>query len=63
MKKDFVYSEAIAELDVIMAELRSPDIALDDALKLHEKGQALLAELEDFLQNAEVEIQKRTTKE
>ncbi|MBP9852588.1 MAG: Exonuclease small subunit [Patescibacteria group bacterium] len=62
MSKKFVYSEAIAELDAIVSELRNTDIPLDRAIELHGKGQAIVHDLEVFLDGAEVEIKQQTAK-
>lgn len=61
--QSFDYAAKTAELEAIVASLQSSDVSLDEALKLHEKGQKLVAEIEDFLKTAEVEITKRTVAE
>lgn len=61
--KEFSYLGKSAELEAILVELQQPDTSLEDALALHKKGQEILAELEDFLKTAEVEVKKRTARE
>lgn len=56
----FDYAAKKARLDEILSALQQPDIDLDEALKLHERGSALAAELEQYLEKAEVEIRKKT---
>lgn len=65
MKKyeDFDYSGKMAELETVLGKLQSADVALDDAMQLHEQGKALIAELEDFLAHAENTINKQLAKE
>ena len=60
--KEFSYSEKVAEVEAVLHKLQQPDVSLEEALELHKKGQVLLAELDDFLQHAEVEVQKHMSK-
>lgn len=57
------YGSTMAELDAILRELQSDTIALDEALRLHEKGTELLGQLEKYLQQADLLIQKHTVTE
>ncbi len=60
---DFDYAAKTAELDTVLAQLQTTDTPLDEAMKLHEKGRKLVAELEDFLKHAENEVNKQLSGE
>lgn len=47
-----------SELDTILAALQAPDVTLDQALELYEKGQKVIIELEKYLKTAENKIRK-----
>lgn len=50
------YRQLQSELDSVLSELQSPDLDIDKALELHKQGQKLVAELDQYLKNAENEI-------
>ncbi len=52
------YKTLSAELDAVLVSLQSPDTNIDEAMKLYEKGQKLIAELEAYLKSAENKIKK-----
>jgi exodeoxyribonuclease VII small subunit len=56
----FDYAKKVAELDSIIADLQSDDIALDTALTLHDAGQKLVQELESYLKQAEIVVRTHT---
>lgn len=56
----FDYREKAAELEKVVAELQNPDIQIDEATRLHAEGVRLIAELEAYLNQAEIEVKKRT---
>ncbi len=58
----FDYGAKTEELEGILAHLQAEDIALDEALKLHEAGKTLIAEIEDYLKHAESEVKKQLAK-
>lgn len=58
---DFDYRAKAEELERLVAALQNPDIEIDEATKLHAEGLKLIAELEAYLDQAEIEVQKRTT--
>lgn len=62
-KTDFNYRAKAEELDKIVAELQNPDIQIDEATKLHAAGIKLIAELEAYLNQAEVEVKKHLASE
>lgn len=43
------YQDLKGRLDDIIAKLQSEDLDIDEALKLHEQGQKVVAELEKYL--------------
>jgi exodeoxyribonuclease VII small subunit len=45
-------------LDEILSAIQQPDVTIDEALKLFERGQKLLIELETYLKSAENKIRK-----
>ncbi len=53
----FDYNAKTTELDMVLVKLQDADTPLDEAMKLHETGKALVKELETFLQHAENEIE------
>jgi exodeoxyribonuclease VII small subunit len=60
---NFDYAAKTAELESVLAELQSSDTTLDTAIKLHDAGIKLVAELEAYLKNAELTIRHRTAEE
>lgn len=52
------YRDLKTELDEVMAKLQDSELDIDEATKLHEKGVGLVAELEKYLKQAEVKIEK-----
>ncbi len=59
----FDYVAKTSELETILAKLQSNDISLDEAIKLHETGKKLVAELEGYLKTAEVIVRQRVAGE
>lgn len=57
-KEQADYQKLQAELDDVLAQLQNPNIAVDDAIKLHEKGMLLVEKLEAYLSSAENKINK-----
>ena len=55
---EFDYRKKAAELEAIVADLQNPDIQIDEATKLHAAGLKLVAELEAYLNQAEVAVKK-----
>ncbi|QQS19339.1 exodeoxyribonuclease VII small subunit [Candidatus Saccharibacteria bacterium] len=58
----FDYAAKTAELEDILAHLQAEDIQLDEALKLHAAGKLLIADIEDYLKQAENEVTKQLAK-
>lgn len=52
------YRTLSAELDDVLAKLQDPDIQVDEAVQLYERGLALLAGLERHLKQAENKLTK-----
>ena len=50
----------MAELEEVLASLQDSALSVDNALQLHKKGNELVAELENYLKEAEVVIRKHT---
>ena len=61
--KMFDYAAKMAELETVLAGLQAAETPLDEAMKLHQTGTKLIAELEDFLAHAEHDIQKHVAKD
>lgn len=57
--KKFDYRAKAAALDEVVAGMQNPDIQIDEATKLHAQGLKIIAELETYLTQAEVEVKKR----
>ncbi|MBL8122124.1 exodeoxyribonuclease VII small subunit [Candidatus Saccharibacteria bacterium] len=61
--KTFDYAAKTEELEGVLAQLQSEDIRLDEALRLHEAGTKLLAEIGDYLRYAENEVKEHLAKD
>ena len=57
---DFEYRAKAGELEQIVAALQNPAIEIDEATKLHAAGLKLVAEIEAYLSQAEIEVKKHT---
>lgn len=51
------YTELQSQLDSVLAQLQSTELDIDKALDLYKKGQKLIEQLENYLQNAKNEIE------
>lgn len=51
------YASLNLELGDVLARLQQPDIQVDEAVALYEKGLKLVAELEGYLKEAENKVQ------
>jgi len=56
MDKKTSYEDKYRELEQIIERLQSNDLDLDDAVKSYERGSKLIAELEDYLKQAQVKV-------
>lgn len=52
------YKVLQAQLDEVLGELQSADLDIDKALELYKRGQKLIGQLEDYLQNAKNDIEQ-----
>lgn len=59
-KQAFDYGAKIAELEQVVAKLQNESTPLDEAMRLHKTGKGLVKELQLYLGQAEIEIQKQT---
>ena len=50
------FEEAMAELEQVLGKLERGDVALDDSIKLYERGAALKARCETKLKEAEEKV-------
>lgn len=53
------YKALMAELTALLDDMQASDIAVDEALQKYARGQALVAELQDYLEKAENTITTR----
>ena len=58
--KELAFEQALQELESIVSKLESGDIALEDSIKLYERGEALKKHCEGLLKSAEARIEKIT---
>ena len=60
--EDLTYEESLAELEQIVESLEgdASQNPLDDAMKLYERGQALIARCNALLDAAQLKVQKLT---
>jgi exodeoxyribonuclease VII small subunit len=56
--KEEDYQTLSLELDEVLAKLQQPDIHVDEAVALYERGLRLIEQLEQHLQQAENKIEK-----
>lgn len=54
------FEDALKELEVIVAKLESGDAALDESIGLYARGEALRAQCETRLKDAQARIEKIT---
>ena len=54
------FEEAMKELETVVGQLERGDVALDDSIKLYERGAALKARCEAKLKEAEEKVAKIT---
>lgn len=52
------YTQLQTELDDVLLQLQSGDLAIDEALALHKTGEKLVTELEAYLASAKNEIEQ-----
>ena len=52
------FEAALAELESIVDRLEKGAVALEDSIKLYERGEALKAHCDHLLKNAEMRIEK-----
>ena len=52
------YEEALAELEKIVAALETDQNPLDQAMRMFERGQALLARCSSLLESAELKVKR-----
>lgn len=57
---DMSFEEAMKELETVVGQLERGDVALDDSIKLYERGAALKARCEAKLKEAEEKVAKIT---
>ncbi len=53
------YKDMMNELEQLLADMQSSDIAVDEALEKYERGQKLIGELNGYLESAENTITTR----
>lgn len=56
--KDLSYEEALAELEGIVAALEGEQNPLEEAIKLFERGQALVTRCGELLEAAELKVKQ-----
>jgi exodeoxyribonuclease VII small subunit len=54
------FEAAMAELEAIVDQLEKGSVALEDSIKLYERGEALKSHCDSLLKNAEMRIEKIT---
>ena len=54
------FEAALAELEAIVDELEKGAVALDESIRLYERGEALKRRCDELLKNAEMRIDKIT---
>jgi exodeoxyribonuclease VII small subunit len=54
------FEAALAELEAIVEKLEKGAVALEESIKIYERGEALKAHCDKLLRNAEMRIEKIT---
>jgi exodeoxyribonuclease VII small subunit len=54
------FEAAMAELEAIVDQLEKGSVALEDSIKLYERGEALKSHCDALLKNAEMRIERIT---
>lgn len=54
------YKNLKSELDELVAKLEDESLDIDEAIKLYEKSQKVIAEMETYLKKSEAKIKKIT---
>ena len=54
------FEAALSELEAIVDQLEKGAVALDESIRLYERGEALKRRCDELLQNAEMRIEKIT---
>ncbi len=54
------FEAALAELETIVEKLEKGAVALEESIKIYERGEALKAHCDKLLRNAEMRIEKIT---
>lgn len=62
-KKKLTYAEAMAELEVLLARLRSDELSVDDLAKSVARATELIAECRAILTTTEEEVEKLVNSE
>jgi exodeoxyribonuclease VII small subunit len=57
---DLPFEAALAELEAIVDQLEKGAVALDESIRLYERGEVLKRRCDELLQNAEMRIEKIT---
>ncbi|WP_210530092.1 exodeoxyribonuclease VII small subunit [Rubellimicrobium arenae] len=57
---EMTFEEALAELEGVVTRLERGDVALDDSIRLYERGAALRARCQQKLAEAEEKVSKIT---
>ncbi len=52
------YKQLQAELDEVMDKIQAEELDVEEAIKLFERGEKLIAELEQYLKTAENKIKR-----
>ncbi|MDA7429915.1 exodeoxyribonuclease VII small subunit [Primorskyibacter aestuariivivens] len=59
--EEMTFEQAMAELEQVVGQLERGDVALDDSIKLYERGAALKKRCEKKLKEAEEKVAAITT--
>jgi exonuclease VII small subunit len=60
--KNFDYKKAKAELDDLLIWFQNSEVAIDEALVKYKRAEELLKQLEDYLKDTKIEIERLTKK-
>lgn len=61
MAKEIDYAQLQQELEEIIESLQSGSLSIDKAIQAHERGQAIVKDLQKYLKTAENKVKKATT--
>jgi exodeoxyribonuclease VII small subunit len=61
--KNFDYQKTKTELDELLAWFQSGEVSIDEAIAKYKRGEELLRQLEKYLNDSKIKVEKITKKQ